>query len=81
MSLEFYLMQALFLRQFAIMFGWMDKGFKSPENFRLEGWGDQLKALLYLLMVFAATIISSFALKFLTKKITGLLKPRAEKAK
>ena len=71
-TLEFYLMQALFLRQFAIMFGWMDKGFRSPEGFRLEGYADQLKALAYLVLVFAATIAASFAVKFLTKKIVGL---------
>ncbi len=71
-TLEFYLMQALFLRQFAIMFGWMDKGFRSPEGFRLEGWADQLKALAYLVLVFAATIAASFAVKFLTKKIVAL---------
>ena len=72
-TLEFYLMQALFLRWFAIMFGWMGKDFRSPEGFALEGWAAQFKALLYLAMVFAATITASFAVKFLTKKIVALL--------
>lgn len=71
-TLEFYLMQALFLRQFAIMFGWMGKDFRSPEGFSLEGYADLLKALAYLVLVFAATIAASFVVKFLTKKIVAL---------
>lgn len=72
-SLEFYLMQALPLRAFSILFGWSDKGFRAKEGLELSGYKDQLSALLYLVLVLAATALLSVIVKFLTKKICALL--------
>ena len=80
-SLEFYLCQALFLRAFAILFGWMDKSFRSPENFALQGYGDQGMALLYMLLVFAATIALAIFLKAAVQKILSLFEKSDSKAK
>ena len=72
-SLEFYLMQALPLRAFSILFGWTDKSFRPREPLELSGYAGQLKALGYLLLVLASTMLLGIAVKFLTKKICGLL--------
>ena len=71
-SLEFYLMQALPLRAFSILFGWSDKGFRAKEGLELSGYKDQLMALLYLALVLAATALLSVIVKFLTKKICAI---------
>ena len=66
-------MQALPLRAFSILFGWSDKGFRAKEGLALSTYKDQLMALLYLVLVLAATALLSVAVKFLTKKICALL--------
>ena len=72
-SLEFYLMQALPLRAFSIIFGWSDKSFRAKEDLALSTYKDQLMALFYLVLVLATTVLLAVALKFLTKKICALL--------
>ena len=68
-SLEFYLMQAIPLRAFSILFGWSDKSFRAKEGLALSGWKDQLMALAYLVLAIAVTMLLGIAVKFLTQSI------------
>ncbi|MBR5966645.1 MAG: acyltransferase family protein [Treponema sp.] len=80
-SLEFYLMQAIPLRAFSILFGWSDKSFRAKEGLKLGGWNDQLMALAYLVLAIAATMLLGIIVKFVTQRIVGLFfEKRGEKA-
>lgn len=76
-SLEFYLMQAIPLRAFSILFGWSDKSFQAKEGLALSGYKDQMMGLLYLVLVIATSILLAVVVKFLTKKICSLIGEKA----
>lgn len=71
-SLEFYLMQALPLRAFSILFGWSDKSFRAKEGLALSTYKDQFMALAYLVLAIAATMLLGIVVKFVTQRIVGL---------